>query len=56
MPAEAKLGLVLGIGLTIALALFLPKDRSTAGHQKASSSPLAESDKELQGQTTSNRK
>jgi hypothetical protein len=55
MPAEAKLGLVLGIGLTITLALFFnPKSPTTAISRPGA--VATEPAKEVHGQTTSNRK
>jgi len=54
MPTEAKLGLLLGIGLTIALAvLFRPKEQSIASQPPATQ---IKGPSEVQGQTTSNRK
>jgi hypothetical protein len=56
MPAQAKLGLVLGLGATIAVAIFFqPKEKPIpySNHAAIASAPVA---KEVQGQTTSNRK
>lgn len=56
MPAEAKLGLVLGIALTIACAIFFrPKEHAipVADHAIATGSGMAQ---EIQGQVTSQRK
>jgi len=56
MPTEAKFGLVLGITLTIAVAIFFrPKEMpSPLSNHALATAP--ESAKELQGQMTSNRK
>jgi hypothetical protein len=55
MPTEAKLGLLLGIGLTITLAVLLrPREQSLTARPVAT--PIQQSAAELQGQTTSQRK
>ena len=55
MPAQAKLGLVLGLGATIAVAIFFqPKEKPIPYNQAAiTSAPIA---KEVKGQTTSIKK